>query len=47
MLGFDYAGYVATGWTFAVVLVGAYAFSVVRRGRRLSRRVPPGDRRWT
>jgi hypothetical protein len=47
MVAFDYVGYVATGWVAAVVLVGLYALSVVRRGRRLSRRVPPGDRRWT
>ncbi|MGH9213363.1 MAG: hypothetical protein ACRD2C_22235 [Acidimicrobiales bacterium] len=47
MIAFDYAGYVAAGWIGAIVLVGLYAVSVVRRGRRLSRRVPPGDRRWS
>jgi hypothetical protein len=46
-LAFDYAGYVAAGWLSAVVVVGSYAVSVVRRGRRLSRRVPPGERRWS
>lgn len=40
-------GYVAAGWVGAVGLVGAYVLVTLRRGRRLSRRVPEGDRRWT
>jgi hypothetical protein len=47
VLAFDYAGYVAVGWLGAVGLVGLYALAVVRRGRRLSSRVPPGERRWS
>ncbi len=34
----------AWGVTFAAV--GGYAASLIRRGRRLSRQLPPEDRRW-
>jgi len=40
-------GYLAAGWGATIGLIGAYALITVRRGRRLSRRVPEGDRRWT
>jgi hypothetical protein len=40
-------GYVAAGWLSALGLVGGYALWVVRRGRRLSRQVPPEERRWS
>jgi hypothetical protein len=40
-------GYLAAGWVGAIVLVGGYALVTLRRGRRLSRRVPEGDRRWS
>ena len=40
-------GYVAAGWVGAMVLVGGYALVTLRRGRRISRRVPEGDRRWS
>jgi hypothetical protein len=40
-------GFIAAGWLSALGLVGAYALWVVRRGRRLSRQVPPGERRWS
>jgi len=33
-------------WTFGVVVIGGYAALIVRRGRRLSRQVPPSARRW-
>jgi heme exporter protein CcmD len=42
-----HAGYVATGWLVTAALLGGYAAAVVRRGRRLSRQVPPEDRRWS
>lgn len=38
--------YVAIGWLIAVVAIVAYAAVVIARGRALSRRVPPEDRRW-
>lgn len=40
-------GYLAAGWGATIGLIGAYALVTLRRGRRLSRRVPEGDRRWT
>jgi hypothetical protein len=40
-------GYVAAAWGGALALVGGYALVMVRRGRKLSRRVPPGERRWS
>jgi hypothetical protein len=40
-------GYIAAAWAGAFALVGGYALFVVRRGRSLSRRVPPEDRRWS
>lgn len=43
----NYVGQVATGWACAIVLVGGYALTVVRRGHALSKRVPPEDRRWS
>jgi hypothetical protein len=38
--------YVALGWGIAVVLIGGYTVTVLLRGRSLSRRVPPEERRW-
>ncbi|HEX7444557.1 MAG TPA: hypothetical protein VF320_11755 [Acidimicrobiales bacterium] len=39
-------GYVIFGWTVVTVALVAYALWIVLRGRALSRRVPPEDRRW-
>lgn len=41
------AGYVAAGWIATIALLGGYAAAVIRRGRRLSRAVPPEERRWS
>ena len=41
-----HAGYVAAGYVIVFVTVALYAAWVVVRGRRLSRRVDPEDRRW-
>ncbi len=41
------AGYVAAGWIATIGLLGGYAATVIRRGRRLSRAVPPEERRWS
>lgn len=43
----DAGGYVAAGWLLAVGVVGSYALTVLWRGRKLSRRVPPEARRWS
>jgi heme exporter protein CcmD len=42
-----HAGYVAAGWGITAALIAGYALSVVRRGRKLSRQVPPAERRWS
>lgn len=47
VLAMTHAGYVLTGWIGAAALLAGYAGSVLRRGRRLSRQVPPEDRRWS
>ncbi len=47
MIAMTHAGYVAAGWIGAGLLLGGYALSLVRRGRTLSRQVPPEERRWS
>jgi heme exporter protein CcmD len=42
-----YAGYVLTGYAVTAGVLIAYAGSILRRGRRLSRDVAPERRRWT
>lgn len=42
----NYWRYVAIGYATAVVAVGGLAVQTIRRGRRLSRVVPPEKRRW-
>ena len=46
-MAMTHAFYVAAGWGGAATLVGAYAVWVLRRGRALSRQVPPEERRWS
>ena len=38
--------YVAMAWGISAVVLVAYAIWIIVRGRALSRRVPPEDRRW-
>jgi hypothetical protein len=38
--------YVAAAWSAAVVVLVVYSWSLLRRGKRLSERVPPESRRW-
>ena len=45
-LALTHAGYLAAGWSLGLVAIGAYALSVVWRGRTLSRQVPVERRRW-
>lgn len=47
MIAMTHVGYVAAGWISTVGVIGGYAVWVVRRGRKLSRLVPPQDRRWS
>lgn len=43
----DAGGYVAAGWLLTFAAVGSYAMFVVLRGRKLSRKVPAEERRWS
>lgn len=45
-LAMSSAGYIIAGYAATVVVLGGYALRLVARGRRLSRQVPPEDRRW-
>jgi hypothetical protein len=38
--------YIAIAWISTIGVVAGYAFAVIRRGRALSRSVPPERRRW-
>jgi heme exporter protein CcmD len=42
----EYGSYVFAGYVVVFGSIGAYAWHVLRRGRRLSREVPPSERRW-
>ena len=42
----DEWGYVVAGWTIIILGVAAYALAVLLKGRQLSKRVAPQDRRW-
>lgn len=42
----DYWNYVVIGYGASVLALGGYAIRTLRRGRRLSRQVPPERRRW-
>jgi hypothetical protein len=39
-------GYVYLGYAVCFSGLSAYALHVVRRGRKLSRTLPPGERTW-
>jgi hypothetical protein len=39
--------YILAGWGVTLAVLGFYCASLVLRGRRLSRQVPPERRRWT
>jgi hypothetical protein len=47
MIAMTHAAFVLGGWGLAAAAIGGYALVLVGRGRRLSRRVPPEDRRWS
>jgi hypothetical protein len=44
--GSDFTGYIIAAWAVTFGAVGVYAVAVIRRGRRLSKVVPPEQRRW-
>ena len=42
----DYLGYLIAGWAIVLGSVAFYAFSLIRRGKALTARVPVDRRRW-
>ncbi len=40
-------GYVTATYVIAIVTLVAYAISVIVRGRRVGRQLPPDERRWS
>ena len=38
--------FIIGSWGVTLLVLGGYAWSTLRRGKRLSRQVPPGSRRW-
>jgi hypothetical protein len=40
-------GYMYLGWGISLAILAVYALSLVARGRKLSKVVPPERRRWT
>ncbi len=47
LLAYTDVGTIVFGWGITVAAIGGYALALVRRGKRLSRVVPPEDRRWS
>ena len=41
-----HAGYIIAGWSVGLGTLALYGWSLVRRGRTLSRQVPAERRRW-
>ena len=38
--------FIIGSWAVTIAALGGYAWSTLRRGKRLSRQVPPDQRRW-
>lgn len=47
MIAMTHGGYVAAVWLATAALLGGYGIALLRRGRTLSRQVPPEERRWS
>ena len=47
MIAMTHGGYVAAVWLATAGLLGGYAVTILRRGRKLSRQVPTEERRWS
>jgi hypothetical protein len=45
-LAMTHLSFILTAWIVSAVAIGAYCARLVQRGRRLSRAVPAGNRRW-
>lgn len=42
----EYLGYLISGWGVVLGAVAIYGFSILRRGKALTARVPVDRRRW-
>ena len=42
----NYWNFVGAGYGVAAVAIAGYVVHLIRRGRKLSRQVPPEERRW-
>ncbi len=42
-----HVGYVAAGWSLALLALGGYALRLLHRERRLMNQVEPEEQRWT
>lgn len=47
LVGATNVGYVAAGWLIPLALLAGFSLRTIRRGRTLSERVPPEERRWS
>lgn len=47
VLAYTHLGYILVGWIVTVGVFAVFAAVTVRRGRRVSRVVPPEERRWS
>jgi len=47
MIAMTNAYHVVLGWSIGLVVLAAYSYRTVRRGRSLAERVPPEQRRWS
>ena len=43
----DDLGFILASYAITLAAVGLFAWSMVRRARRLAEKVPPEDRPWT
>ncbi|MEY4362342.1 MAG: hypothetical protein RL391_1648 [Actinomycetota bacterium] len=43
----DDLGFILASYAVTLVGVGSFAWSIVRRSRRMAKQVPPEDRPWT
>ncbi len=42
----SHLGYLLAGWSISIGTLGVYAIFLLRRGKRLTEKVPPVRRRW-
>ncbi len=47
VFAYTHLGYILIGWALTVGAFAGFAALTLRRGRRLSKIVPPEERRWS